>query len=82
MKTIFISGSLLLTICVNAQVTNNPNTFDGVVRFSNVNPAIVSLLDAPGNEGLDYLYMSASSVPPAEPRGATTVISPASSRLS
>jgi hypothetical protein len=63
-------------------VTNNPNTISGTVRFSNVNPAILSLLDAPGNEGLKYLYMTASSLPPAEPRGSSAVIDPPTSRLS
>ena len=84
MKKILISGMVVLVVCVQvkAQVTNNPNTISGTVRFSNVNPAILSLLDAPGNEGLKYLYMQASSVPPAEPRASAAFIDPPTGRLS
>ena len=48
-----------------AQVELVPNSIQGTVRFSNVNPDILALLNPPGNEGMSYLYMYASSLPAA-----------------
>jgi hypothetical protein len=50
---------------VRGQVILHPNTISGTVRFSNVNPAILSLLDAPGNEGMTNIEVRADSLPPA-----------------
>src|SRR5687768_12243984 len=66
----------------DAQPTNNPNTITGTVRFNNSNPAILSLLDAPGNEGLDSLYLTASSVAPAAPRSSAAIVDPPDTLLS
>src|SRR5688572_27555071 len=84
MKMILASGCWMLALCLgaNAQVTNNPNTISGTVRFSNANAAILGLLDAPANEGLEYLYITASSVAPAPLRSSATTISPPDGRLS
>ncbi len=49
----------------NSQVIVNPNTLTGTVRFNNSNPAILSLLEAPGEEGFTNLIVRANSVPPA-----------------
>ncbi len=52
-------------IPVYGQVILNPNTITGMVRFSNVNPAILSLLESPGNEGMTNIELRADSLPPA-----------------
>jgi Zn-dependent metalloprotease len=63
----------------SAQVDLVPNTIEGVLRFSNVNPAILELLNSPNDEGMSNLYLSAYSVPPAS-RSAVSDFLPASSR--
>lgn len=65
-----------------SQVVVNPNLIQGTVRFANTNPAILSLLEPLGHEGMTNLYLSASSVPPGEPRSASSDYLPASSGLS
>src|SRR5882672_4100467 len=49
---------------VSAQVELVPNTIEGQVRFSNINPAILDLLNPPNNEGMSNLYVYAYSLPP------------------
>ena len=65
---------------VRAQVILNPNTISGHVRFTNANPAILSLLNAPGNEGMSNLVVLANSVPPAPPIAAYSDYLPATNR--
>src|SRR5882672_1834470 len=48
----------------SAQVELVPNTIQGQVRFSNINPAILDLLNPPNNEGMSNLYVYAYSLPP------------------
>jgi hypothetical protein len=48
----------------SAQVELVPNTIQGQVRFSNINPAILDLLNPPSNEGMSNLYVYAYSLPP------------------
>lgn len=64
-----------------AQVILNPNTLTGTVRFTNSNPAILDLLNPPGNEGMSNLYLLANSALPAPPISANTYLS-ADSRTS
>ena len=59
-----------------AQVELVPNSIQGTVRFSNVNPDILALLNPPGNEGMSYLYMYASSLPPATRSASTDYLTP------
>jgi Zn-dependent metalloprotease len=74
--------SLLCFVAPEAsgQVQFTPNTITGVVRFSNVNPAILDLLNPPGNEGMSNLYVYASSLPP-DTRTAASDYLPVSSRV-
>ncbi|HVM48007.1 MAG TPA: HYR domain-containing protein [Candidatus Acidoferrum sp.] len=48
-----------------AQVFFHPNQLSGTIRFTNSNPAILSLLNPPGDEGMSNLVVLASSLPPA-----------------
>jgi len=50
-----------------AQVILNPNVISGTIRFTNVNPAILSLLKAPGNEGMSNLIVLATVCRPRRP---------------
>lgn len=63
------------------QATFTNNTISGTIRFSNVNPIILGLLNAPNDEGMSNLYVSASSLPP-ESRTASTDFLPTASRTS
>ena len=67
---------------VRAQVIFYPTPLPGTVRFSNSNPAILSLLNAPGNEGMSNLVVLASSVPPAPLISAYSDVLQADSRTS
>ena len=62
-----------------AEVT--PNKIKGVMRWSNADPAILDLLDPPGNKGMSNLYVTAYSPGPS-PRSATSDLVPADSRTS
>ena len=64
------------------QVVVNPNLIQGTLQFTNTNPAILSLLGPPGNEGISNVYVTASSVPPADPRSAASDYLLATSGLS
>jgi len=68
------------TASLNAQVILHPNTISGTVRFSNVNPAILHLLQPPGNEGMSNLVVRADSLPPAPPFGGYSDSLPATGR--
>jgi hypothetical protein len=70
------------TASLNGQVIINPNHISGTVRFTNANPAILSLLNAPGDEGMSNVWVRADSLPPAPPISATTDMLPVSSRTS
>lgn len=59
---------------VTAQIQFVPNTIQGTVRFSNINPTLLDLLNPPGNEGMSNLYVSASSLPPADRRSGTDIL--------
>jgi hypothetical protein len=48
-----------------AQVILHPNQIQGTIRFSNVDPAILGILDAPGNQGFTNVSLKAVSRPPA-----------------
>ncbi|MBI2927380.1 MAG: hypothetical protein HYY24_16920 [Verrucomicrobia bacterium] len=65
-----------------AQVILNPNTIRGTIRFSNVNPDVLTLLNEPGNEGMKFAAVSASSLPPAPAINASTEAVPAATRTS
>lgn len=53
----------------------------GTLRFSNTNPAILDLLNAPGDEGMRSSFVAAVARPPAAPITATTPEITAASRL-
>ena len=79
MKTRNCSFALLLALGLaaslvtgRAQVILHPNIVSGNVRFSNSNPAILDLLNPPGDEGMSNLLVTASSLPPAPPLGASS----------
>ena len=61
----------------SAQVTVTPNTLSGTLRFNNTDPAILGLLNAPGEEGMTNVFVTARSVAPAPPQSATTDLLPA-----
>src|SRR5689334_578404 len=65
----FLAGLLswvtALVTTASAQVELVPNLIQGTVRFSNVNPAVLALLNPPANGGMSNLYLYAASVPPA-----------------
>ncbi len=70
-KRVFITrvvGSVLLACIPSgaafAQVTGDLNQIEGVFRFTNQNPNIVSVLN---NEGFNYALIYADTVPPAPP---------------
>ena len=65
-----------------AQVILNPETLSGTVQFSNANPAILNLLNAPGNEGMSNLLVQAVSLPPAAYRISYSDTVPANTRTS
>lgn len=65
---------------VLAQIQFVPNTIQGTVRFSNINPALLDLLNPPGDEGMINLYLTASSLPPADRSSATDLL-PVLSRM-
>lgn len=48
---------LAFVVPLMGQVDLVPNTIQGTIRFSNSNPAILSLLEAPENEGISNLYV-------------------------
>ncbi len=63
--------------------TASTNTaVEGILRFTNANPAILNLLNAPGNEGMQSFSITAVSQPPAPAVTATTAELPAASRVS
>jgi hypothetical protein len=64
------------------QVILHPNQLGGTVRFINSNPAILALLDSPGNEGLSNVLVLAVSLPPAPSISANSDILAATSRVS
>ncbi len=82
----FAALSLLCSVAgtasLNGQVILYPNDISGTVRFINTNPAILSLLNDPGNEGMSNVLVRADSIPPAPPISATTDLLPVSSRTS
>jgi hypothetical protein len=65
----------------HGQVILNPNTLSGNVRFTNSNPAILSLLNAPGDEGISNVVILAYSVPPAPPIRTYSDALPATNRV-
>ena len=73
-------GTVLLP--AEAQVILNPNTIRGTIRFSNANPDVLALLNAPGEEGMKFAAVGASSLPPAPTISASTASSPADARTS
>ena len=64
--SLLVWASAAQPLTVRAQVQFIPNSLQGMVRFSNVNPLILDLLNAPGDEGISHLYVSALSLPPAD----------------
>jgi len=48
-----------------AQVIVNPSQISGTLSFANSNPSILSLLNAPGNEGMSNVFAQAFALPPA-----------------
>lgn len=70
----------LLPTWIMAQVQFVPNSIEGTVRFRNINPTLLDLLNPPGDDGMSTLYVSASSLPPAD-RSATTDTLPVLSRM-
>lgn len=72
----------IVTHSTRAQVILNPNTIQGTVRFANTNPAILDLLNPPGDEGMNYVYSYASSLPPAPAMSSGTDSLPTTSRTS
>ena len=66
---------------VRGQVILNPNTISGTLRFTNTNPSILSLLKAPGNEGMSNIVVLAYSIPPAPPITAYSDVLPATNRV-
>lgn len=67
---------------VVAQIILNPNVIQGAVRFSNRQPDILNLLNAPGDEGMRSVLVTAASLPPALAFTATTPELTATSRTS
>ena len=61
-----------------ADVELQPNQIQGVVRFSNVNPAILSLLGPPGEEGVSSIYLTAQSFPPVQRYASSDILTPLS----
>jgi hypothetical protein len=53
------------------------NRITGTVRFINGNPAVLSLLNSPGNEGMQEIFIYADSLPPG--RSSTSGWQPSSS---
>lgn len=72
----------LFVASTDAQVVLMPNSVRGTARLTNVNPDILNLLNLPGDEGIDSIYVSASSQPPAPLVTSSTDSLPALSRLS
>jgi hypothetical protein len=62
---IFLGALAVLSSTIEAQVFVHPEHLSGTIRFSNSNPLILDLLNAPGNEGMSNLIVLASSLPPA-----------------
>lgn len=52
----------------------------GTLGFSNTNPALLNLLNAPGNDGMKSYFVAAATRPPAAPLTATTPEVPAGGR--
>src|SRR5262245_53986749 len=75
----FLASSFVSTLF--GQVELAPNTIRGEVRFSNTNQSMLDLLEGPADEGLSYLYVSASSEPDYR-RSAGSGWTVASARLS
>ena len=89
MKTHLLDPVVLALVCLAAniaplkgQVILNSNSISGTVRFTNTNPAILSLLKAPGNEGMSNILVTADSLPPAPALHAVTDQLPVTSRTS
>jgi hypothetical protein len=59
-------------------LTPGPPAIVGVLSFANTNPELISLLQAPGNEGMRSCLVTAVSRPPAPPVTAATPEVPAS----
>ncbi len=68
-----------LNSTATAQVDLVPNVIEGTVRFSNLNPAVLDLLNPPSNQGMSNLYLYAASLPPAN-RSAASDFLPTASR--
>ena len=64
------------------QAILSPVFLTGNIHFSNVNPAILSLLNPPGEEGMSNLVVEAISLPPAAYRDSTSDFLPVTSRTS
>jgi hypothetical protein len=63
-----LSGGFWPVVSAQDRVPTNglgfcSNQITGTLRFNNTNPAILSLLNAPGNEGLATYYIYTESVP-------------------
>jgi hypothetical protein len=78
MKSHIQSLVALLAACVplahlHAQVILNPNQIQGTVSFTNINPAILSLMISPGTFGLISGDVVANSISPAPPLQASVI---------
>ena len=69
-------------LAASGQVILHPNQLSGAIRFTNSNPAILDLLNPPGDEGMSNVVVLASSLPPAPPISASSDTLPAGTRVS
>ena len=72
--TVVTAGSFMASNIARAQVIAHPNQIKGTVEFTNVDPSVLAILNAPTDSppGLDYgmdsLDVDAWSRPPQSPR--------------
>jgi len=65
---LLLAASLGLAPCAAvSQVVVNPNQIRGTFEFTNANPAILAILDLPGEQGITGGNLGAFSQPPAPP---------------
>jgi hypothetical protein len=65
----FVGLAVWVGLCLMALAQGNPefvpNTITGTLTFNNASPAVLNLLNTPGNDGMSNLLVYADSVPAA-----------------
>ncbi|HXG49250.1 MAG TPA: HYR domain-containing protein [Methylomirabilota bacterium] len=75
-------GIIVAGPSLHAQIIANPNQIRGTVRFSNVNPAILSILGVPGHQGFTQAYVYASAYLGGDALSTYTLVNPTTARTS